>query len=326
MVNIPKLGRVRFRWTKGLPVGRRATTGNRITGARLVKDALGWPIAFRVQRIEPAPEPHTGPEVGIDVGVSIPLALSDGNHADHGRPARLPDGRADRDKWLGTGGKATLLRLEHRAAHRKSRRRPGEDLEPAEADLRADREPSRESQAQGDRLAAPDHHGSRPHLRRDRGGGVEHREHGQIRPGTAAEPGSNVATKAGLNRSISQEAWGRTITMLAYKTAQRRGHLHTVPAPGTSLACHMCGHITPGSREDQATFVCKNTGCGWEGNADLNILHLYRTGHALVPAAGRAVVRRPRGVKPTTRLTPSNSPSHPYPPHLVSVLQERALE
>ncbi len=51
-------------------------------------------------------------------------------------------------------------------------------------------------------------------------------------------------------------------------------------------------------------FVCKNEGCGWSGNADhnaaRNVLHLYRMGHALVPAAGRAVVRRSRGVKSVT--------------------------
>jgi hypothetical protein len=43
-------------------------------------------------------------------------------------------------------------------------------------------------------------------------------------------------------------------------------------------------------------FVCKNPDCGWSGNADhnaaRNVLHLYRTGLALIPAAGRAVVRR----------------------------------
>ncbi|MET8183743.1 RNA-guided endonuclease TnpB family protein, partial [Streptomyces sp. NPDC005336] len=35
-------------------------------------------------------------------------------------------------------------------------------------------------------------------------------------------------------------------------------------------------------------------------NAARNILHLYRMGHALIPAAGRAVVRRARRVKPAT--------------------------
>ncbi len=62
--------------------------------------------------------------------------------------------------------------------------------------------------------------------------------------------------------------------------------------------------ITPGSREGQATFVCKNDKCGWAGNAghnaSRNVLHLYRMGLALIPAAGRAVARRARRVKPAT--------------------------
>jgi putative transposase len=120
--------------------------------------------------------------------------------------------------------------------------------------------------------------------------------------GTVKEPGRNVAQKSGLNRSISGEAWGRTVTMLTYKTAQHGGTLHKVPAPGTSQRCSACGFTTPGSRESQAVFVCKNPHCGWSGNADhnaaRNVLHLYRMGLALIPAAGRAVVRRAKRVKP----------------------------
>jgi putative transposase len=121
--------------------------------------------------------------------------------------------------------------------------------------------------------------------------------------GTLEQPGKNVAAKAGLNRSIAQEAWDRTMSMLAYKTARNGGTLAKVPAPLTSRHCHACGFVTPGSRESQESFVCKNSRCRWTGNADenaaRNILHLYRTGHVIVevPAAGRAVVRR---VKPST--------------------------
>jgi putative transposase len=132
--------------------------------------------------------------------------------------------------------------------------------------------------------------------------------------GTVAEPGTNVAQQAGLNRAIAQEAWGRTTAMLAYKLARRGGTLAKVPPAGTSQRCHACGHTTPGSRESQAMFACKNADCGWTGNADLNaarnILHHYliilavrvtRGGRRGGPAAGRAVVRRaPRGVKPAT--------------------------
>jgi putative transposase len=95
------------------------------------------------------------------------------------------------------------------------------------------------------------------------------------------------------------------MTMLAYKTARNGGTLVKVPAPYTSQRCSACGFVTPGSRETQALFVCKNNLCGWTGNADANaarnILHLYRTGHIVeVPAAGRAVVRR---------VKPSNPPA-----------------
>ncbi|MFI2369299.1 RNA-guided endonuclease InsQ/TnpB family protein [Streptomyces sp. NPDC018833] len=113
MVNIPKVGRVRFRWTRDLPVGSHANKENRITGPRLVKDALGWHIAFRVQTLEPRPEPHTGPEVGIDMGITVPLALSDGDTRTHG-------------EWLTEKEAAKLLRLEQRAAHRKRFRKRGE--------------------------------------------------------------------------------------------------------------------------------------------------------------------------------------------------------
>ncbi|WP_107117348.1 RNA-guided endonuclease InsQ/TnpB family protein [Streptomyces canus] len=305
MVNIPRIGRVRFRWTKDLPVGKRANTENRITGARLVKDALGWHIAFRVQTLEPKPELHQGPEVGIDAGVNLPLALSDGNHRDHGRPPRLPGGKADRDKWLNPDEKAKLLHLERRAAQRKQHRGRGEKTSRR---LQHTYDQIKQLRARATRRAVDWQHKTTTAIARHYGTVVVEqlniKDMVKSAQGTIEEPGKNVAQKSGLNRSISQEAWGRTVTMLTYKTARCGGALHQVPAPGTSLRCSSCGCTTPGSREDQATFVCKNSDCGWSGNADWNaarnVLHQYWMGHALIPAAGRAVVRRPRGVKPAT--------------------------
>ncbi|WP_240797925.1 hypothetical protein [Streptomyces sp. F001] len=78
-----------------------------------MKEADGWHVAFRVQTLDPAPEPHTGPEVGIDAGVTIPLPVR--RKPPGPRPTRPPSGRtADRDKWLTTDEKAKLLRLERR--------------------------------------------------------------------------------------------------------------------------------------------------------------------------------------------------------------------
>ncbi|MCX4648978.1 transposase [Streptomyces sp. NBC_01446] len=305
MVNIPKVGRVRFRWTKVLPVGKLANRENRITGARLVKDGLGWHIAFRVQTLESKPEPHTGPEIGIDAGVNLPLALSDGNHQDHGRGARLPDGTADRDKWLNPDEKAKLLRLEQRAAHRKSFRKPKER---SSHRLNRTYDQIKQLRAKATRRAVDWQHKTTTGIAQQYGTVVAEQLNIEnmvkSAKGTIEEPGTNVAQKSGLNRSISQEAWGRTVTMLTYKTARHGGTLHRVPAPNTSLRCSACGFLTPGSREGQATFVCKNPDCGWSGNADWNaarnILHLYRIGLVAIPAAGRAVVRRTRSAKPAT--------------------------
>ncbi|MGW0195472.1 RNA-guided endonuclease InsQ/TnpB family protein [Nonomuraea sp. NPDC003201] len=302
MVNIPRVGRVRFRWTKDLPVGKEADAGNRITGARLVKDALGWHIAFRIQTIAPKSEPHQGPDIGIDAGVAVPLALSDGNHHTHEK------WKATKDKpnaWLTDKEQATLLALERRAAHRKSFRNPGERTSRR---LRATYDQIARLRARAKRRTIDWQHQTTTEIARTYGVIVVEdlpiANMTKSAKGTVENPGTNVAQKTGLNRSISQEAWGRTVTLLTYKAARYGGALHKVPAPGTSLRCSACGFTTPGSRESQAMFVCKNPDCGWSGNADYNAarntLHLYRMGLALVPAAGRAVVRRARRVKPAT--------------------------
>ncbi|WP_405086145.1 hypothetical protein [Microbispora sp. NBC_01389] len=64
-VSLPKVGRVRFRWTRDLPGVTRGGPAGRITGARLVKEADGWHIVFRTERQAPAPAAHPGERVGI---------------------------------------------------------------------------------------------------------------------------------------------------------------------------------------------------------------------------------------------------------------------
>ncbi|MGW0557335.1 RNA-guided endonuclease InsQ/TnpB family protein [Streptomyces sp. NPDC002926] len=290
MANIPKVGRVRFRWTKDLPVGKHSNKENRITGARLVKDALGWHIAFRVQILVAGPGPHRGPEVGMDVGVTVPLALSDGITRNHG-------------EWLTKQEQSKLLGLEQRAARRKEHRKPGERTSRR---LHHTYDQIAGLRAKAKRRAVDWQHQTTTAIAKQYGTIVVEAlvitNMVKSAKGTVGLPGKNVAQKSGLNRSITGEAWGRMVTMLTYKTARYGGTLHKVPAPNTSRRCSACGFITPGSREDQATFVCKNPDCGWSGNADhnaaRNILHLYRMGLALIPAAGRAVVRRAKRVKP----------------------------
>lgn len=61
VVNIPKVGWVRFRWTRDLPVGKRADKDNRITGARLVKERWAGTLPSASRPSKPRPRPIRGP-------------------------------------------------------------------------------------------------------------------------------------------------------------------------------------------------------------------------------------------------------------------------
>ncbi|MFG2907999.1 RNA-guided endonuclease InsQ/TnpB family protein [Kitasatospora sp. NPDC048286] len=269
---IPKVGLVRFRWTKDLPGVTRSGPAGRVTGARLVKEAHGWHIVFRTETLVDDVHPKsTGRIVGIDRGVVVPLALSDGSNREHG-------------PWLTDGERKRLIRLERKAARQRRIRKPGEQS--------------------GNRLARTyDQIARYRATAKRRAADWQHRTTTELADtftviavedlavtnmvksarGTTGHPGKNVRQKAGLNRVIAAEAWGRTVELLAYKLADRGGHLVKVPAAGTSRRCSACGFTCPGNRQTQARFACRAPGCGYTANADTN------AARNIEHAAGRAV-------------------------------------
>ena len=87
-----------------------------------------------------------------------------------------------------------------------------------------------------------------------------------------ANPGqylhNGAKAKAGLDRSILGNCWGRISKRLQDKMDANGGRLAIVPAAYTSQTCHKCGHVAKGNRESQAVFKCVK--CGYEANADVN--------------------------------------------------------
>lgn len=87
-----------------------------------------------------------------------------------------------------------------------------------------------------------------------------------------ANPGrylhNGAKAKAGLDRSILINCWGRISKRLQDKMGANGGRLAIVPAAYTSQACHECGHVAKGNRESQAVFHCVK--CGYRANADVN--------------------------------------------------------
>jgi putative transposase len=265
-VVIPKLGAVRFRWSRK-PLGK-------IRHLTVTRDTLGWHVSLCCERNVDTPAAHLGEPVGIDRGVTATVALSTG--ASHSCPS-LPPGQAER-----------LRRLSRRAGRQETarRRRPNDQRQRsarhqrtlnAVAALRA-----REARIRKDFL-----HKLTTDLAKSHGMVVIEdlriRNMTRSARGTIVAPGSNVAQKRGLNRAILKQGWGELAAMLDYKLAERGGALVKVPAAYTSQTCAECGVVDRRSRQTQAKFEC--VACGHTGNADINAARN-------ILAAGLAVTAR----------------------------------
>jgi transposase len=244
-VLIPKVGWVRFRRTRAVPGAK---------SYRVTRDPSGrWHIAFAAIP-EPVNGPGDGTVVGVDRGVAATLAYSDGTMRRGPTPkstARLQRklARANRGSNRRAKVKARLARLHARNADARK-----DFLEKASTDLarRADLIRIENLNVSGMTRSAC---------------------------GTVAEPGRNVAAKAGLNRSILAGGWTLFATRLEHKAP---GRVEKIDPAYTSQCCSVCGHVAAESRKSQALFVC--IACGHTSNADVNA--------AQVIAAGRVVTAR----------------------------------
>jgi putative transposase len=260
-VTILMVGRVRFRWTRPLP-GVSPGCPGRITGARLVKDPLGWHVSFRIE--EPAVEvaANPGPPVGVDRGVVHSMALSTGELID------MP-------RLLSHGEEQRLLGLERKAARQQLAFQQRKSREPAASRSKRQRRTyqqiaglrARQARRRQDWL-----HKQTTRLAKNHGVVVveDLRIQNMTRSarGTIDRPGRSVRAKAGLNRSILGMSWAKAGRMLAYKLPLRGGALVKVSARNSSIECARCRSVAPENRVDQANFRCVD--CGHQANCDIN--------------------------------------------------------
>lgn len=250
-VRVPKVGWVRFRWSRPVPAG--------VKSYRVTCDRAGrWHVAFAAIP-EPIPGPGSGQVVGVDRGITVSAALSTGEML---AVPKLSPKRTER-----------LLRLRRRLtrAGRGSKRR--QRLKITIGRLRA-----RETDARKNWVETVTTYLARrfdliriedlnvPALIRSAKGTVE-------------APGRNVRQKAGLNRGILVNGWGKVVTRLEQKAP---GRVEKINPVFTSQRCSACGHIAAENRKSQALFVCG--ACAFTANADVNA--------AINIAAGRAVTAR----------------------------------
>ena len=254
-VTIPLVGRVRFSWSRSLP-GKSVASPGRITGARLIRDRLGWHICFRIEQPVKAGPPPSGPPIGIDRGVVHTLAVSDGRNLD--MPSLLSQGEERR-----------LRKLQRQSGRQRTARMPGTPISARELKtyhhigaLRARQARRRKDWLHKVTTALAKNHGllvvEDLHIRRMT----------RSARGTVEVPGRNVKAKAGLNRAILGMAWGRAEQMLAYKAPLHGGVLVSVAAAYSSQTCAACGQVAVDSRRSRDWFRC--VACGHQAPADAN--------------------------------------------------------
>lgn len=248
-VKVPKIGWVRFRWTR--PV-------DEFKSYRVTLKAGRWHIAFATIP-DPIPAPGTGEVVGIDRGVVHAATLSTGEHIDFHRP--------DLD--------AQVRRLQRRMA----RQRKGSNRR-ARTRARLSRAQARRADARKDYIekATTDIARRFDLVRME---SLKTKQMARSAKGTVDSPGVNVRAKSGLNRSILDKGWGMFAQRLEHKAA---GRVEYVPAAFTSQRCSACGIVNGASRESQADFRC--TSCGFSANADHNAALNIALGHRVTARGG----------------------------------------
>lgn len=259
-VLVPKVGRVRFRLSRPLPDG--------VKSARVTLDRAGrWHVSFAA-----APDqidgPRDGSVVGIDRGIAIDYQASDGRRWDV--PGLRPTEQArllqlQRKMARQVKGSNRRARTKHQVARLRAREtdRRKDAIEKATTDLART----------ADVVAVED---------------LRVKQMMRSAKGTIETPGTNVAAKRGLNRSIAETGWAMFARRLGDKIGDR---LVLVPAAHTSTTCSACGHSSKENRLCQASFRC--VACGLVENADVNAARNIAAGRAVSGRGGKPAIRGP---------------------------------
>lgn len=248
------VGHVRFRRYRALPGAARTLTVRR--EGRRFRATIFCAVAV------PEPQPATGRAVGIDLGVAVLYATSDGELVENPKPlarsrARLAGAQADLARKRRGSRRRTKAAARVGAVHRTI---------------------ARQRRDQHHRLSRRLVDGYDVICHEDLNVA------GMTRSarGTLDAPGTNVAAKRGLNRSILDAGWAQLLRFVAYQAEDAGRHVIAVDARHTSQTCAACGHRDRDNRVSQAEFRCRR--CHHHDHADINAArNILRAGLAHRP-------------------------------------------
>ncbi|WP_089007099.1 RNA-guided endonuclease InsQ/TnpB family protein [Micromonospora viridifaciens] len=268
-VSLPKIGEIKFRWSRPL--------GGTVRNAVVSFDGVGWHVGFGVHIGIKTPEVHARPDtvVGVDRGAKVALAMSDGRMWNRAFTSSAQE--RDLARLKSKAGRQETARRKRGAKTSNRTRKIRAEIARAEAKIRNRRRDFVTRAA--NRLCA-----QHAVVKLE---GLHVKAMTATAKGTVEEPGTNVRQKAGLNRAILDKGWGLFEEALANRARTTGTRIARVPAAFTSQRCSRCGNTARNNRESQATFRCGS--CGHQANADVNAaINIRDAAEAAPQLTGRA--------------------------------------
>jgi putative transposase len=241
----PDTGRVYLHGVGHVKVHQHRPVQGRVKTISIKREGRRWYVVLSCDDVPASPLPAAGREVGLDVGVARFATTSDGEVIANPRYAKTAAGE------LATAQQA-LSRKKRGSANRRRAKAKVAEVHRRIRDRRADfhHKTALTLVRECDVIALED---------------LRIANMTRSASGTPEEPGTNVAAKSGLNRSILDAGWGQFTVILAGKAEDAGRRVVFVNPAGTSIGCHQCGAKCMRPRQD--TVICPEHGAM---DADVN--------------------------------------------------------
>jgi putative transposase len=230
----PDMARVYLQGIGHVKVHAHRAVQGRVKTISLKREGRRWYIVLSCDDVPAAPLPATGREIGLDVGVARFGTTSDGEVIANPKFARTSAAELAEAQQV-------LARKKRGSSNRRRAKAKVAEVHRRIRDRRADfhHKTARALVRQCDVIALE-------HLR------ITNMT--RSASGTLAQPGTNVAAKSGLNRSILDAGWSQFAGILTGKAEEAGRKIVLVDPRNTSITCHQCGARC--TRPQQDTVIC----------------------------------------------------------------------
>jgi putative transposase len=262
----PDSNRVYLKGIGQVKVSAHRQVVGRVKTIQVRREGRRWALILSCDDVPVDPLPTTGRQVGVDMGIASFATTSDGVHVNNPRWGRRAAARLTR-------AQGSLARARRGSNNRKHRRETVAARHRKIANQRRDfhHKTARALVASYDLVVVEDL--AIANMRRRAKPLPDPDQPGAFMP-------NGGAAKTGLNRSISDAAWGQFVSILRAKAEDAGRTWIEVDPRHTSDRCENCGYAARENRVTQAAFTCQ--ACGQTAHADEQAArNILRAGLAL---------------------------------------------